>query len=59
MSTRQTKDIADLLEEYIPEDNPRKWAKLTSTITYRRLHLLLLKEILLEIRKDKDSVSKD
>ena len=55
----ETKDIVDLLEEYIPEDNPRKWAKLTSTITYRRLHLLLLKEILLEIRKDKDSVSKD
>ncbi len=50
----EKKNIVDLLEEYIPEDNPKKWAKLTSTITYRRLHLLLLKEILLEVRKGKD-----
>ena len=38
----EKKNIVDLLEEYIPEDNPKKWAKLTSTITYRRLHLLIL-----------------
>jgi hypothetical protein len=45
------KDILDLLEEYIPEDNPRKWAKLNSLLDYRRLHLSLLKAILIELRK--------
>ena len=44
-------DIIDLLEDYIPADNRRKWAKLQSTIDSRRLELLLLKEILLELRK--------
>lgn len=45
------KDITEILEEYIPEDNPRKWAKLQSTVDSRRLQLLVLKEILLELRK--------
>lgn len=45
------KDIIDLLEDYIPADNQRKWAKLLNTIDSRRLELLLLKEILLELRK--------
>jgi hypothetical protein len=45
------KDILEILEEYIPDDNPRKWAKLSSTIQYRRLVLTLLKEILKELRK--------
>ena len=45
------KDIIDLLEDYIPADNPRKWAKLSSTVESRRLELLLLKEILLELRE--------
>ncbi len=45
------KDIIDLLEDYIPVDNPKKWAKLSSTVESRRLELLLLKEILLELRK--------
>ena len=44
-------DIIDLLEDYIPADNPRKWAKLSSTTESRRLELLLLKEILLELRR--------
>ena len=44
-------DIIDLLEEYIPADNRRKWAKLSSTVDSRRLELLLLREILLELRK--------
>ena len=44
------KDIIELLEEYIPVDNPKKWAKLSSTVETRRLELLLLKEILLELR---------
>ena len=45
------KDVIDLLESYIPADDPRKWAKLTSTVESRRLELLLLKEILLELRE--------
>ena len=44
-------DIIDLLEDYIPADNQRKWAKLSSAVDSRRLELLLLKEILLELRK--------
>ncbi len=49
--TDKKKDILETLEEYIPEDNPRKWVKLQSTITYRRLTLTLLKEILVELRQ--------
>lgn len=45
------RDVVDLLESYIPADDPRKWAKLTSTVESRRLELLLLKEILLELRE--------
>ena len=45
------KDIIELLDEYIPADNPRKWQKLQSEIDSRRLELMLLKEILLELRK--------
>jgi hypothetical protein len=44
------KDVIEILENYIAEDNPRKWAKLSSTVESRRLELLLLKEILLELR---------
>ena len=40
-----------MLESYIPADDPRKWAKLTSTVEARRLELLLLREILLELRE--------
>ena len=45
------KDVIDLLEDYIPQDNPKKWAKLASTVESRRLELMLLKEILLELRE--------
>ena len=44
-------DILELLEDYIPADNRSKWGKLTSEIDSRRLELLLLKEILIELRK--------
>lgn len=47
----RARDVIDLLEDYIPADNPKKWAKLSSTVESRRLELLLLKEILLELRK--------
>ena len=50
------KDVIDLLEDYIPADNPKVWAKLSSTVDSRRLELLLLREILLELRKIREAV---
>ncbi len=44
------KDIAELVAEYLPED-PTRWGKLSSEIQWRRLQLMLLKEILTELRK--------
>lgn len=41
--------VLKLLEDYTEGDAAR-WAKLNSTVTYRRLELLLLREILLELR---------
>ena len=46
-------DIVEDLEKFIPLGEPRKWAKLSSTINYRRFQLLLLKEILVELREIK------
>lgn len=45
-----SQDITELVGRYLPED-PTKWAKLASDIQWRRLQLLLLREILVEIRK--------
>jgi hypothetical protein len=50
-SVKEEKDILEVLEDYIPRNDPRKWGKLSSTIGYRRLVLSLLKEILIELRK--------
>jgi hypothetical protein len=50
-SLQEEKDILEVLEDYIPGNDARKWAKLSSTIGYRRLVLSLLKEILIELRK--------
>jgi hypothetical protein len=44
------KDIVELVEEYIPDD-PVKWGKLASELQWRRLQLMLLREILMELRK--------
>ena len=44
------RDVAELVERYLSED-PIKWGKLASDVQYRRLHLLLLREILLELRE--------
>ena len=44
------RDVVKLVEEYLSED-PIKWGKLASTIQWRRQQLLLLREILLELRK--------
>ena len=43
-------DVVDLVEPYLSED-PTKWGKLASDVQWRRMQLLLLKEILLELRK--------
>jgi hypothetical protein len=43
-------DITDLVKPYLSED-PTKWGKLASEVQWRRLQLLLLREILLELRK--------
>ena len=50
------KDIAELVEEYLPED-PTKWGKLASDIQWRRLQLMLLREILVELRNLKQVLS--
>ena len=42
-------DITEIVEPYLSED-PARWAKLASDVQWRRLQLLLLREILLELR---------
>ena len=44
------RDIAEIVEEYLSED-PVRWGKLASDIQWRRMQLLLLREILLELRQ--------
>ncbi len=51
------KDILELTEEYAADDSLR-WAKLASDVNYRRLQILLLREILVELRKFSSSDSK-
>jgi hypothetical protein len=40
----------EITEEFLSDD-PKKWGKLSSDINYRRLELLLLREILLELKQ--------
>ena len=44
------KDVLELVEGYVGEDT-LQWDKLSSQVTSRRLELLLLREILVELRK--------
>jgi len=44
------RDIVDLVEPFLSED-PTRWGKLASDVQWRRLQLLLLREILVELRK--------
>jgi hypothetical protein len=44
------KTAIEIVEEFVSDD-PKKWGKLASDINYRRLHLLLLHDILLELKK--------
>jgi hypothetical protein len=44
------KDVVGMLEGYL-SDEPTKWAKSASDVQWRRLQLLLLREILIELRR--------
>ena len=44
------RDVVELVEGYISDD-PAKWGKLASDVQWRRMQLLLLREILVELRK--------
>ena len=44
-----SEDVLKLVEPYLSAD-PARWAKLSSDIQWRRLQLLLLREILVELR---------
>ncbi len=50
------KDVLELAEEYLSDD-PLKWAKLASDVNYRRIEVLLLREILVELKKLSEKVS--
>jgi hypothetical protein len=47
---RMPQDAVQLAERYLSEDSS-KWARLASNLQWRRLQILLLREILLELRK--------
>lgn len=44
------KSVEEIVAEYLSDDQT-KWAKLASEVNWRRLELLLLREILLELKK--------
>ena len=48
-----TQDVLKLIEGFMSED-PGRWGKLASDVQYRRLVLLLLREILIELRELND-----
>jgi hypothetical protein len=43
-------DIVEQVEPFLSDD-PSRWAKLSSDVQWRRMQLLLLREILVELRK--------
>ena len=45
-----TLDVAELTQKYLSDD-PLRWATLSSDVNWRRMQLLLLREILMELRK--------
>jgi hypothetical protein len=44
------RDVVEVVEPFLSED-PTKWGKLASDVQFRRLQLLLLCEILVELRR--------
>lgn len=53
-----SQDVAQMVERYLTSDASR-WARLASTVQYRRLQVLLLRAILLELRKMNGDVARD
>lgn len=53
-----SQDVLELLERYLPED-PSQWGRLASEIQFRRLQLLLMREILLELRALRQELAMD
>ena len=45
-----SRDIVDLVQPYLSDD-PARWGKLASDVQWRRLQLLLLRDILVELRE--------
>jgi hypothetical protein len=44
------RDVVDLVKPYLSEDSTR-WGRLASDVQWRRMQLLLLSEILVELRE--------
>jgi len=51
------RDIVEIVGEYVSED-PARWGRLASDVQWRRLQLLLLREILVELRRLNGKCSK-
>ena len=51
-----SRDIAEVVEAYLSDD-PADWAGLASDVRWRRLQLLMLRQILLELREVKRLLS--
>jgi len=47
---KMVKSAAEIVEEFLSDD-AKRWGKLASEVNWRRLELLLLREILLELKK--------
>jgi hypothetical protein len=45
-----SQDVVQMTERYLSAD-PSRWARLASVVQFRRLQLLLLRAILIELRK--------
>ena len=50
-----SRDVTELVEPFLSDD-PSQWGKLASEVQFRRLQLLLLREILVELRALKQLV---
>jgi len=53
-----SRDIVELVEPFLSDD-PSRWGKLASDVQWRRLQLLLLREILVELRTLNDRSAAD
>lgn len=51
-------DVVELVEPFLSQD-PTRWNKLASNVGWRRLQLLLLREIVIELRNLNDTRSRE